>query len=75
MTRPSSGPAQPDLTLQEADLVEAGLIEAGLSLQNEGLQLLLAEMQALAALIPAAVPASPPTSDAEVEAGFDNMPV
>lgn len=70
MTRPMPKPTEPDLIQQEADLVEAGL-----SLQNEGLKLLLAEMQALATLIPAAVPASPPASDAEVEAGFDNMPI
>ncbi|HSF65184.1 MAG TPA: hypothetical protein VLA78_12395 [Paracoccaceae bacterium] len=37
-----------------------------------GLRVLLAEMQALAAVLPAA---HPPRSDAEIEADFDNMPV
>ncbi len=57
---------------------EADLISAGLSLQTDGLKLLLAEMQGLAALMTPVPPsgASPDaTTDAEVEAGFDNMPV
>jgi hypothetical protein len=41
-------------------------------LQSEGLRLLLAEMLALATLIPHA---TPPASDTEVEDGFDNMPI
>ena len=58
-----------------ADLVrkEAELIEAGIELQSQGLGLLLAEMRALAALMPGDESELP--SDAEVEAGFDNMPV
>ncbi len=67
MTRATPTPAQPDLIQQEADLVEAGL-----TLQSEGLRLLLAEMLALATLIPHA---TPPASDTEVEDGFDNMPI
>jgi hypothetical protein len=63
-----------DLIRQEADLVETGL-----QIQSQGLSLLLAEMQALAGLIPGAVaPASGKTraeAEAETEAGFDNMPV
>ena len=54
---------------------EAALVQAGLQLQNEGVRLLLAEMRALSALIPGSHPAQPPESDAEIEAGFDNMPV
>jgi hypothetical protein len=58
-----------------ADLIrdEADLIAAGFGLQQQGLDLLLAEMRALAALLPGE--ASPLPTDAEVEAGFDNMPV
>jgi hypothetical protein len=67
MTRPVQPAAPPDLIQQEADLLEAGL-----SLQTEGLKLLLAEMRALSALIPHQ--ADPP-SDSEVEAGFDNLPI
>jgi hypothetical protein len=54
---------------------EADLIESGLTLQAQCLNLLLAEMQALARVIPvvAAVPAA--KSDSETEADFDNMPV
>ena len=59
-----------------ADLIrhEADLIESGLRLQSQGLELLLAEMRALAGLMPGI---SPPAakSDAETEAGFDNLPV
>lgn len=52
---------------------EADLVEAGIELQQQGLELLLAEMRALAALIPGEDSRLP--TDAEVEAGFDNMPV
>ena len=52
---------------------EAELIDAGLKLQEQGLDLLLAEMQALARLIPGA-PVHHPT-EAETEDSFDNMPV
>lgn len=56
---------------------EADLIEAGMRLQEQGLGLLLAEMQALAGMIPgaAALHTGPARSDAETEADFDNMPV
>jgi hypothetical protein len=52
---------------------EAELIEAGLQLQGQGLELLLAEMRALATLIPGATVHHP--TEAETEASFDNMPV
>lgn len=57
------------------DLVrgEAELLAAGLELQHQGLELLLAEMRALAALMPGEDSRLP--TDAEVEAGFDNMPI
>lgn len=58
-----------------ADLIreEADLLAAGLEIQTQGLELLLAEMRALAALMPG--DPAPSATDAEVEAGFDNMPV
>jgi hypothetical protein len=69
---------------EPTDLVgkEAELIESGLAFQSQGLELLLAEMHALASLMTGS-PASgvaPDTktaadSEAETEAGFDNMPV
>jgi hypothetical protein len=52
---------------------EADLLVAGIELQNQGLDLLLAEMRALAALMPGETARLP--SDAEIEASFDNMPV
>jgi hypothetical protein len=52
---------------------EAELLAAGITLQQQGLALLLAEMRALAALMPGERPRPP--SDAEIEADFDNMPV
>jgi len=64
---------------------EAELLETGLALQQEGLRLLLAEMTALATLIPGAevmaevlAPVDPEAAartEAEVEASFDNMPI
>lgn len=58
-----------------ADLVrdEADLVAAGIKLQQQGLDLLLAEMRALAVLMPGEDSRLP--TDAEVEAGFDNMPI
>jgi hypothetical protein len=58
-----------------SDLIrdEAKLLAAGIELQHQGLELLLAEMRALAALMPGEDSRLP--TDAEVEAGFDNMPV
>jgi len=58
-----------------ADLIhdEAELLAAGIELQQQGLELLLAEMRALAAMMPG--DESTPRTDAEVEEGFDNMPV
>lgn len=60
--------APQDLIHQEADLLAAGI-----ELQHQGLDLLLAEMRALAALMPGEDTRLP--TDAEIEAGFDNMPV
>jgi hypothetical protein len=58
-----------------ADLIrdEADLLAAGLELQHQGLDLLLAEMRALAALMPGEDHGQP--TDADIEDGFDNMPV
>lgn len=58
-----------------ADLIrdEADLLAAGIELQHQGLDLLLAEMRALAAMLPGEE--GHPETDAEIEAGFDNMPV
>ncbi len=60
---------------QPTDLIrdEAKLLAANIELQHQGLELLLAEMRALAALMPGDHPDQP--TDAEIEAGFDNMPV
>lgn len=57
------------------DLVrgETGLLATGIALRDQGLELLLAEMQALVALMPGEGSRLP--TDAEVEAGFDNMPI
>jgi hypothetical protein len=52
---------------------ETELLEAGIELQQQGLELLLAEMRALSELIPGQDTRLP--TDAEVEAGFDNMPI
>jgi hypothetical protein len=52
---------------------EADLLEAGIELQHQGLELLLAEMRALAVLLPGEDSRLP--TDAEIEAGFDNMPI
>jgi hypothetical protein len=65
-----NAPSPDDLLRQEADLIESGL-----NLQSQCLNLLLAEMQALARVIPAATTVPRPKSDGETEADFDNMPV
>lgn len=52
---------------------EAELLQTGIELQQQGLDLLLAEMRALAALMPGEDSRQP--TDAEIEAGYDNMPV
>lgn len=54
---------------------EAELISAGIALQEQGLALLLAEIQALKGVITGSVPLAEPRTDAETEADFDNMPV
>ena len=58
-----------------ADLIREGaaLLATGIELQRQGLDLLLAEMYALAALMPGEDTRLP--TDAEIEAGYDNMPV
>ena len=63
-------PKSPDLISQEAEILEAGI-----AMQAEGLKLLLAEMQALATLLPPGKQAPAAETDASIEAGFDNMPV
>lgn len=52
---------------------EAVVLEAGAALQEEGLRLLFAEIRALQAMIPVGERELP--SEAEIEQGFDNMPV
>jgi hypothetical protein len=48
-------------------------IETGLALQEQSLRLLMAEMQALVAMMPGTGLTHP--TEAETEDGFDNMPV
>lgn len=52
---------------------DVDLVEFGLAMQEQGLKLLLAEMHALATLIPGSQTDHP--TEAEVEDSFDNMPV
>lgn len=52
---------------------DTGAFEAEMAAEAIGLDMLLAEMRALAALIPGHE--SAPRSDSEIEADFDNMPV
>lgn len=54
---------------------ETELVAATVALQEQGLEVLLAEMQALKGMMSGAVPRATPATDAETEAGFDNMPV
>jgi hypothetical protein len=61
-----------DLIRQEADLIVSGLA-LQVQLQEQGLDLLCAEMHALAQMLPGAP--HPARSEAETEADFDNMPV
>jgi hypothetical protein len=61
-----------DLIRQETELFEAGLAMQT-AFQLQGLDLLRAEMMALARLMPGAD--APHPTDAETEAAFDNMPV
>jgi hypothetical protein len=63
------------MTTARNDMVqlEAEMIEAGLAAQSTSLDLLLAEMRALAALMPGHELEA--RSDTEIEADFDNMPV
>ena len=67
--------ARPNAARTTADLIrdEADLLATGIELQHQGLDLLLAEMRALAALMPGEP--QPEPTEAEIEAGFDNMPV
>lgn len=52
---------------------EAEMIEAGIAVQDQGLRMLLAEMRALAQLMPGR--AEHHQTEAEIEEQFDNMPV
>jgi hypothetical protein len=61
-----------DLIRTEADLFASGL-KLQANLQGQGLDLLRAEMHALAEMLPGASHA--PRTEAETEAEFDNMPV
>ena len=67
-----SQPAPADLLRQQA-----ALFDASLSVQRHGLAILQGEMRALAAWMPGQLGPSQGSAkaDAEVEAGFDNMPV
>jgi hypothetical protein len=53
--------------------LEGEVVKAGLAMQQSSLELLQAEIKALAAILPGQP--APERSDAEVEADFDNMPV
>ena len=67
-----------DLTVfsQEAGALAERMAEGQHLATQIGLRVLLAEMQALAALLPAVGPLHGDLeTDAEIEAGFDNMPV
>ena len=68
MTAPRTTPQPADLLREEVDLLAAGV-----ELQHQGLELLLAEMRALASLLPGTDSRLP--TDAEVEADYDNMPI
>lgn len=70
-------PTRRKTPLNPADLIqkEAELIEAGMTLQSQGMQLLLAEMRALAGMMPGVDVFPKAATDSETEAGFDNMPV
>lgn len=67
-----------DLTVfsQEAGALAERMAEGQQFATEIGLRVLLAEMQALASLLPAVgTQHSHSETDAEIEAGFDNMPV
>jgi hypothetical protein len=59
--------------LEEVLRLEQEILKAGLAAETASLDLLRAEMKALAAMIPGI--GEEPRSDSEVEADFDNMPV
>ena len=54
---------------------EANLIEGALQMQSQGLEILLTEMHALAGMLPGMAFSAGTRTEAETEAGFDNMPV
>lgn len=62
-------------TVSVAKLIrdEADFLAAGIDVQTQGLKLLLAEMRALAVMMPGMDSHQP--TDAEIESGFDNMPI
>lgn len=68
MTNPSAA----TMIRREAEALQVGLALQG-ALQAQGLDLLRAEMLALARLMPGAE--FPHPTEAETEAAFDNMPV
>lgn len=68
MTKTQPARKSSDLIRGEADLLAAGIV-----LQHQGLELLLAEMRALSMILPGDDSRLP--TDAEIEAGFDNMPI
>lgn len=59
-------------TTELSDVAEA--VAETVALQNAGLELLRAEMQALVALMQATIPHRAP-SEQEIDAGFDNVPL
>lgn len=70
--------------LDDIARVAGEMTAAAMAGQAAGLNLLFSEMQALMGLMPGAATEAPPpaadeaarrAADAEVEAGFDNMPV
>ncbi|WP_103256018.1 hypothetical protein [Tabrizicola aquatica] len=58
---------------------ETELVATTVALQEQGLELLLAEMHALKGMMTGAAPRATPATEAEIEAeteaGFDNMPI
>lgn len=66
---------QKETVLNQMTHLAEELTEVAVAGQAAGLQLLQAEMQALAALVPGITPAAARQTDAEIEADFDNMPV
>ena len=65
-----------ETTLDQMAHLAEEMTEVAMAGQAAGLQLLAAEMQALAQMMPGvAAPQTTSQTDAEIEADFDNMPV